>query len=37
MKHAVEMGSGAKFRKDWFKSSEVTQTHREHDNLINEF
>jgi hypothetical protein len=34
MKYAVEMGSGSKFHKDWFRHSKFnrgeTQTHREH-------
>jgi hypothetical protein len=33
MRHAVEMGSGSKFNKDWFRHSKAirrdTQTHRQ--------
>jgi hypothetical protein len=38
MKYAVEMGSGAKFHKGWFRHSKVdrgdTQTRRQHGDRI---
>jgi hypothetical protein len=38
MKNAVEMGSDAKFHKDWFRHSKTdrgnSQTHRQHGDLI---